>query len=83
VPGVCALLDVDAGLAAVAGAVIGGFEPFDQPGIETIAAEEIDRHRAAPIAGMGGESSGANSPKRAIALGLTLGRKPQERQCAL
>jgi hypothetical protein len=45
----------------VAGAVIGGLEPFDQPGIETIAAEEIDRHRAAPIAGTGGERSGSFS----------------------
>jgi hypothetical protein len=40
--------------------VIGGFEPFDQPGIETIAGEEISRHRAAPVAGTGGDFSVGN-----------------------
>ena len=48
-PSVCTLLDVDAGLTAMALPMIGRFEPFDQPGIEAVAGEEIARHRAAPI----------------------------------
>jgi hypothetical protein len=60
VPSVCALLDVDTRLTAMALTVIGGFEPFDQPGIETIAGEEISRHRAAPVAGTGGDFSVGN-----------------------
>jgi hypothetical protein len=41
VPSVCALLDVDTRLTAMALTVIGGVEPFDQPGIETIARRSL------------------------------------------